>query len=208
MVVDKQVLAQLVKYGAKYLKAALKKDAEARYSLLEDWVLPIVRAPLPDYTDEAFCILSDGEDSLVTVKAFASDADHPLCDGATGAPDNFLGVDIVPASVFHDRWYDAIPRIHAMTGVPLKELRRVGDKIFASIILAENGNGPLSKLVASGYYYGVRLFGGSHVKVLKAVAKTVGVILLVSVFCAGCSGCVETILNPDGYIPPVVAEVK
>ena len=203
------IARQAVKAAIPYIKAQIRRDAENLYSLKEDWKLPAINRALRDYGDEAFRIWWDWdrERSFVVVRAFESTREDPICDGASLAPDKVLGVDFVPAALFHDRWYGRMEAIAKAWGWGVADMRKLGDEIFASIVYAENGSGPVVRFLASTYYHAVRAFGGLYHKHGGKLRNLVLAILAAAVF-AGCAGCVGSIFDPeDGYAPPVWEKV-
>lgn len=212
--IPKETMKQLLVEGFKYAKAAIKKDHEARYSLKGDWVLPAVNGLICDYDDDALSVVTDERSgrTLIMVKAFESTREDPKCDGASCAPDVFLGVSFVAAAVFHDRWYDRMSAMSRETGIPEAELRKWGDKIFASIVYAENGKSLKVKTVNSLYYYVLRGLGGFYHRNKETIRKSIEILVisaLASVMCSGCSGCVGTVFDEgEEYDPPIVLEVE
>ena len=191
-----------------YIKAELRKDKANRYSLKSDWTLPVVKKPLRDFENEAFEIVTDGKVSVITVKAFDSTKEENHCDGASCAPDVFLGVDFRPGACFHDRWYEYFEELAEALGLTLKECRKLGDEIFASINYAENGMSFKVKVVNTIYFRAVRLFGGFYHSA-KRGGKAVLAVVLMALCLSGCAGCVGTIFDDDGagYTPPDLEKV-
>lgn len=201
--------AKLLKAAAVYIRAELKKDAGNLYSLKEDWILPPVRAKLPDFSDDAFDVIGVGDNSVILVKAFESTPDNPVCDGASMAPDKIMGVDFVAASIFHDRWYGHLEILADAWGMSVAEVRKIGDRVFASIALAENEGRTAAVLLATVYYRAVRAFGGFYHRHGHRI-RTAVTALALALLLTGCSaGCATSIFDDDGgYQPPKWEKVE
>lgn len=193
---------RVAKLARPYVKAALERDAANRYSLTSEWWLPSIRRPgLPpgEYHGRIVNVLCDGDSALVWYNPYESTKEDPVCDGASRFPDRVLGIDLVPGSLAHDPWYREMKDIAAAFGVPVRRIRRLGDRIFSSVNLAENAGKPLAQTVSTLTYWGVRLFGGIyHARHALALA------LACALFLAGCAGGCVTSIFEDGerYDPP------
>jgi hypothetical protein len=173
----------------KALQEAVRKDQANRYSLVKPWTLPKIDVVVPDYESALFSI----KDSAITVKPYGGDT----CNGATLSPDKFLGVNIVQAALFHDPWYAEVSKIAQAWGWTEAAVRKLGDEVFADIIVATNPGKSerLVRGVARSYLTGVRLGGG----VVRLYAKITGKTLLILVLAssaAGCAGCADI---PDHF---------
>lgn len=203
---DEEHIRSILSLCGKEIVSAIKKDLKNRYSLTEDWLLPPVKVSLPSYDDGWIAIepLSNGT-SLVLVYAYTSDKQHDHCDGATFFPDKVKGV--LPGALFHDIWYERMEFIAKAWGWKVSKVRKLGDKIFASIMMEENGN----TFVVNFCYYATRIFGGVFHSVMKVkwIKKllTVFVVLLV----LGCGGCVKSVFSHEEgyeYVPPNWVDVN
>lgn len=202
-----KIAKKLIERGVVYLKAELAKDAANRYSLKEEWSLPLVDAsglPAGEYHGDVVNIVSDGKLALAYYNPFESTKDNDICDGASRFPDVFLGVNLVPGSVAHDTIYRELEKIAKAFGVPTSVVRRFADRVFTSVNLAENADKPFVKTVSTLTHWGVRAFGGIYHKAKVAVIVSV----LAAAF-AGCSGCVSTFFeNEDDYQSPTVEKTE
>lgn len=186
----------------KLLKSAIQKDAANRYSLLVDWTF-IVNRDLPPFENSLFEIkpfgFTDSGMAWLTVKAYTSTAENNICDGASMAPDTPKGV--VEGTLFHDPWYLSIDEIAAAWGWKRGDVRKLGDDIFAALIVANDG----SKKTARLYYNGVRYGGGGILSKLWHALKRLLAVLAISLAVGGCNGCLappEDLLDMDNYTPP------
>lgn len=203
---DKAAIAAMVlklmrKKAVPYAKAQLARDASNLYSLKEEWWLPAFRKGLPsgEYRGEVVNVCSDGQTVLVWYNPFESTPKHPVCDGASRFPDVFLGIDLRPAAIAHDAWYREMEAIARAFGVPLKTVRKFGDRIFASVNLAENAGKPFVSTVSTLTYWGVRICGGIYHRRHISAALALAALAL-----GGCAGCVGTEFadGGDGYESP------
>lgn len=132
------------------------------WSLVRDWPVAVPLA-LRELDDEAFRVERLGERlSLVTTRRYASTPDDPQCDGPSRAPLVVLGVRLLGASVFHDRWYMRLEQIAAAWGVRPGVARLSGDRVFREIVILDNAGRPLARPVAWSAYGAVRVFGGEY----------------------------------------------
>jgi hypothetical protein len=190
-----------------YVQAQLAKDAANRYSLKEEWYLPILTKgtilPAGEYEDEIIHITSDGKANLIWYSPFESTADDPICDGASRFPDVFLGISLREGAIGHDVIYRKLEAIAKAFGVSLSFARKFADNVFKSINLAQNRGKMFVETVSTMTFWGVRLFGGIYHKRHLAAA-----LLAASLALAGCSGCVSSGFDDDDdYIPPVYEKV-
>lgn len=151
--------------AVEWARGAIRRDAQNRYSLKEDWTLPVTHCSfwpdeVPGWASPIFRISRLAPRVVsVTVRAYRSAADNNVCDGATLSPDNIPG--ILPAALFHDPWYCRIRGEGAKQfelladdiGVSRRETRRFGDNLFYSIARA----GGCPWIVAHLYHAGVRI---------------------------------------------------
>ena len=199
---------KIVKAVRPYIKAQLAKDAANRYSLKEEWYLPVLAKgavlPAGEYHGEVVNILSDGAVNLVYYNPFESAADKPICDGASKFPDKVFGVNLVPASIAHDTIYRELEEIAKAFGVPVSAVRKLADQVFASVNLAENRGKLGAKTISTLTFWGVRLFGGIYHR--RHVAL---VLFAIMCFAGGCSGCVGSIFEDDDeYVSPVYEKAE
>jgi hypothetical protein len=202
--ISRKLLEAGGKAARQYVRAQLRKDANNRYSLLAEWILPSLRnrreLPIGEYRGEIVNAICDGSALLVWYNPFTSTADNSICDGASCFPDRFLGVNLIPGAIAHDTWYREMEKIAAAFGVEVSVVRAVGDDIFKSVNLAENEGKPFAPFVSSMTYYGVRAFGGIYHR--RHIATATALVAL-SLAAAGCAGCVSTDFErPEEYEPP------
>lgn len=206
--------AKLAEKGLKYIKAQLEKDAANRYSLKEDWTLPLIdfdELPAGEYDGPVVHLASDGRQVLLWYSAVESTAEINHCDGATGVPDVLLGIDLRPGAFAHDTGYDEMEDIAKAFGVPVSVVRKLFDKAFASVTLAENEGRPGVRVVTSAAYAVVRAVGGVYhasgrgaLKAAKGVATAILAALLLD-----CAGCVTTsFVDPGDYRSPMIEKVQ
>ena len=151
--------------AVEWARGAIRRDAQNRYSLTEDWTLPAAHcsfwpdevtgweSPLFRIEKAALRIVA------VTVRAYQSTPDNNVCDGATLSPDNIPG--ILPAALFHDPWYcrikgDGAKQFELLADalkVPRKAARKFGDGLFYAIARA----GGCPWIVAQLYHFGIRV---------------------------------------------------
>lgn len=201
-------LAQiLIAKGKKYVKAAIEKDASNRYSLKKTWYLPLLDAsglPAGEYHGEVINAISDGQWVQIWLNPYESTAKNNICDGATKFPDVFLGVDLRPGAAFHDPWYVEMDDIAKALGCDVEVVRRVGDRGFTSVNLAENAGKKFVKTVSTLVHWGVRLAGGVYHKAHACLLA-----FLLAAALAGCAGCVSTWFeNEDDYESPAIEKTE
>lgn len=179
----------------RFVQRELDKDRQNAYGLVDDWTLPRLASKwmVPDYTDEALHI----EGGVIRIRAY--EVDRGRCDGATWAPDTFGELRAFVGAIFHDRWYGCMERMATHWGWSVRKVRRLGDYVFARILLAEADR--LSsrwerwkaRNYARVYLAGVRTFGGVAHAVMQAIGITAAMCLL-----SGCSGCSIPEIWEDG----------
>lgn len=207
-------LAQKVlSLGVKYAKAQLRRDAANRYSLKEEWFLPLIKCegllPPGEFEDEVMHIVSDGRRALVWFSPYESTKENPECDGASCVPDVLLGIDLRPGAAAHDPGYRRMKKIAAAFGVPERKVRKFLDNMFTSVTLAENAGKPLARTVATLAHWGVRLFGGIYHKARKDDKKAVALGIAALLMLGGCAGCVDTsFIDPGEYVSPAIEKVQ
>lgn len=173
------------------LYKAIQRDQANRYSLLRDWRLPKLSTPIRDYTGEYLYI----KDSVITVRAFAGD----VCNGCTFSPDEIGRWKPVIGALFHDPWYREIAAIAREWQWTESAVRKLGDEIFACIIVATGAPVWLGRL----YLTGVRAGGG----IVRWVNGLLGVTLL-ALLCSGCSGCaIPNHFGDEPVTPPQYEDV-
>lgn len=191
----------MLSLGGKALAAYVKKDLGKRYSLLEDWLLPPVAMDLPEYDDGWISIMPMGDGTtLILVYAYTSDKDHDYCDGASLFPDNVKGV--LPGAIFHDIWYERMEAIVDAWGWSVSKVRKIGDQIFASIMMEEGAN----KAVVNLCYWPIRWFGGVFHEIMKIKLIKKLIVIAAVLFALSAGGCVHSVFAPGGdipYTPPV-----
>ena len=168
-----------------------KNDLKKRYALLDFWALPELKKELPAFENRYFLI--DGK--TIFVLPFNNSIKR-VCDGCTLVPEKCI-IDTVIGSILHDPWYDSISEIAKAWGWTEREVRVLGDIIFASILLRlarERKTWVERKAaiaVAHTYFWGVRLFGGTARAVYRYLA-----ILAISAMIV-MPGCINDVFEPD-----------
>lgn len=187
--------------AARKIHAAYRRDAAARYALLEEWTLPPVRCRLvgvaPFRYDGRLVSVAPEEPPdldriVITVHPYA--AESGVCDGCSLSPD-LRGC--AEAALFHDPWYLEMDNMAESTGIPVRDLRRLGDAVFGALCSALGAPGPLARL----YYSAVRWLGGLYHAAKGRLALLAAVLVALAV--AGCSGgcAVPDILDGDPAAP-------
>ena len=201
------IAQKMAKAVLPYIKAQIKKDAANRYSLTEDWALPLTDAsglPAGEYHGEVVNLMCDGKWCLPSFNKFESTKENNYCDGASKFPDVFFGIDLRPGSVAHDTTYREAEEIAKAFGVPVSVVLKFADNLFTSVNLAENRGKPCVKTVSTMVHWGVRMFGGIY-HAMKIVFLSA---LLVTAL-AGCAGCVSTFFqDEDDYESPKWEKVE
>ena len=154
------------------LYKAIQKDQANRYSLLKDWKLPKLAVDVPDYTGKLLRIRS----GVITVLAYDGD----VCNGCTLSPDQIGKWRPVIGALFHDPWYKELAAIAKTWGWTEAAVRKLGDEIFACIIVATG----TPRWLARAYLTGLRAGGG----IVRWINGILGVTLLACLF-TGCTGC-------------------
>lgn len=197
---------ELLEKGGAYIKAQLKKDKSNRYSLSTEWILPVINfteLPQGEYHGKIINILSDGKGKvLIWLNPYTSTKTKGKCDGASCVPDVLFNIDFRPGAIAHDPWYEEMDDIAKHFAVPRKVIRKLGDRMFASINLAENKGKAFSRTICTLYYWGVRIFGGIYNKFNIIIAMSL-------ILCGGCNGCVSSSFDNDDedYRSPIYEHV-
>lgn len=172
---------------------AIQKDRQNRYRLTEDWTLPKLTTPIPDFESDLFSI----KDSVITVKAYTLDY---ASDGCTLSPDKIGNWMPVFGALFHDPWYASIDDLARKWGWTKAAVRKLGDELFACIIVATG----TPRWIARAYLTGLRAFGG----IVRWASGLLGCVTL-ALFITGCSGCViPNHFGDQPVTPPTYQEAK
>ena len=190
-------------------------DAANRYSLKEEWTLPLIdfdELPPGEYHGPIYNVCSDGSRVLAWLNPYESTRERNHCDGATGIPDCLFGIDFRQGAAMHDPGYDEMEDIAKAFGVPVGVVRKLLDKGFVSVVLAENKGKPGVKTITTIAYGVIRAVGGvyhaSGRGALKA-AKDAATAGLVALLLLGCAGCVTTsFVDPTDYTSPALEKVR
>jgi hypothetical protein len=166
MIITHQQIAAALYY-------AIRQDRKNRYRLTRDWTLPKLDIAVPDFENKLLRI----QDSTITVKLYA---DGFQSDGCTLSPDEIGSWKTVIGALFHDPWYASVDEIAEAWGWTPAAVRKLGDELFACIIVATG----TPRWIARIYLTGLRAFGGI-VRWASGLFGCVTVALLMS----GCSGC-------------------
>lgn len=172
---------------------AIKRDRANRYRLVKDWTLPKLTTAVPDFENTYFSI----RDSVIRVKAYAPDY---ASDGCSLSPDTIGNWKPIFGALFHDPWYASVDDIAEAWKWTPAAVRKLGDELFACIIVATG----TPRWLARAYLTGVRAFGG----LVRWFSVTFGAVTLLC-FMAGCSGCaIPGHFGDQPVTPPVYQEVK
>lgn len=207
-----KIIKTLAGRGYKYVRAALEKDAQNRYSLRETWTLPLIdfdELPPGEYHGPIYNVCSDGSRVLVWLSPYESTRERNHCDGATCIPDRLLGIDFRQGAAMHDPGYDEMEAIAKAFGVPVGVVRKLLDKGFVSVVLAENKGKFGVRTITTVAYWVVRIAGGiyhdSGRGALKDAAKTSFIAACAMLLLGGCGGCVQTSFeDPRDYTSPTI----
>lgn len=147
----------------------IKRDTDHLVIVKKDWVVgtflhAALGRPVPDYRCSDFEIKS----GVLTV--FATGNRATVIDGATLAPDWFL-IDIAAGYIPHDLGYNEIDNMSAApawveAGWTRSSIRKLWDIVLGSCLMSEANRAhrklarSAERMVALGYYCGVRVFGG------------------------------------------------
>ena len=186
--------------AASSVRAAYERDRRARYGLLKPLTLPRVRCRAvgvePFAWDGPYIAVrpgADGETVTITVKPYP--AISGVCDGCS------LSTDLhgcIEAALFHDPWYVDMDAMSTDTGIPLADLRRLGDAVFGALCRAYGA----PSIVARVYYNTVRWLGGLYHRAKPHLPVAVIGATLAALTLAGCAGCaVPDILDGDPDAP-------
>lgn len=188
--------AQIIEVTRK-ARAAYRKDAANRYALIEPIVLPRVKcravgvAPF-EWDGPYIAVVPDEGDETVTITVKPYTAESGVCDGCSLSPDL---AGCTEAALVHDPWYLEMEDMAAQIGIPLADLRRLGDAVFGALCSAWGAPGPVARL----YHGAVRLFGGLYHRVKGR--GILALLLAAATLAAGCA--IPDILDPGGVPPPV-----
>ncbi len=172
------------------LYKAIQKDQANRYSLLKDWTLPRLALTVQDYQGKLIVV----KDSTITVRAYSGST----CNGCTLSPDEIGRWKPVIGALFHDPWYAELFEIAKAWGWSEALVRKLGDEIFACILVATG----TPRWLARAYLTGLRAGGG----IVRWINGLLGVTLLAMMF-SGCSGCaIPNHFNDQPVTPPQYQE--
>ncbi len=157
----------------KELYKAIQKDQANRYNLLKDWTLPKLAIAVPDYHGGLLKIV----DGVITVKAYTGD----VCNGCSLSPDEIGSWNMVVGALFHDPWYSELDAIADAWNWPAKAVRKLGDEIFACILVATG----TPRWLARAYLTGLRAGGG----IVHFLSKAFGKAIMLSIIAGWACGC-------------------
>lgn len=191
--------AAILSAAAKWARAAYRRDRANRYALLAPWTLPPVRcravgvAPFR-FAGKLVSVVPEVEPPdldriVITVLPFT--AESGVCDGCTLSPD-LRGC--VEAALFHDPWYIEMSGMAEATGIPVEDLRRLGDAVFGCLAKSLGAPGPIARI----YHAAVRWFGGLF-------HGHLGAMILAAILAAMVAGCSGGCAMPDILDGPVPA---
>lgn len=176
------------------LVMAIRKDRANRYRLMHDWTLPRLTIDVPDFENSYFTI----RDRVITVKAYAPGYES---DGCTLSPDKIGNWFPVFGAFFHDPWYASIDEIAQAWGWKPSAVRKLGDELFACILVATG----TPRWIARFYLTGLRAFGG----IVRWFSATFALVLIALTLTAGCSGCaIPGYFDDKPITPPTYQEAK
>ena len=128
--------------------------------------------------------------------------DTPYCDGATGAPDTWRGMDLAPGYIAHDALYESLEDFLAdpnwmAAGWNEDSLMTLFDIVLGKRIHREEEKAGRGSFVSRLYYGAVRRLGRLYHRLAKALA-----LVLMAGLCAALAGCAGCMAVPDEGFDP------
>jgi len=179
--------------AARKVRAAYARDRSNRYALLEPWTFDVdcgKEGIEPFHYDGGLIATRPLPEGLMRVTVKPYSAESGVCDGCSLSPD-------LPgcreAALFHDPWYLEMERMSEATGIPLGDLRRLGDDVFGDLCRRLGAGGPVARL----YHAAVRWFGGLY----RRASPRLPQILLAALLAIALAGCASIPAILDGPVP-------
>lgn len=191
--------------GARKARALVRADRDHRVVLDKPFFVGTFRETfrwegrdlrvLPFENDK----LSIGEDRRLVLKVVSV----PYCDGATGAPDTWRGMDLAAGYIAHDALYESLEDFLAdpnwmAAGWNEYSLMALFDLVLGKKIHREEEKAGRGSFVSRLYYGAVRRLGRIYHRLAKAFAL-VAIAGLCAGLLAGCSGCMA--VPDEGFDP-------
>lgn len=128
--------------------------------------------------------------------------ENPYCDGATGAPDTWRGMDLAAGYIAHDALYESLEDFLAdpnwmEAGWNEYSLMTLFDIVLGKRIHREEEKAGRGNFVSRLYYGAVRRLGGLYHRIAKALA-----VALMAGLCAALAGCAGCMAVPDEGFDP------
>lgn len=190
--------------GARKARALVRADRDHRVVLDEPFFVGTFRETfrwegrdlpiLPFENDK----LSIGEDRRLVLKVVAV----PYCDGATGAPDTWRGLDLAAGYIPHDALYESLEDFLAdeawmAAGWTEEALLALFDIVLGKMIARVEDRAERGNFVSRLYYGAVRRLGKLYHRLTRALA-----LVLMAGLCAALAGCSGCMAVPDEGFDP------
>jgi len=190
--------------GARKARALVRADRDHRVVLDEPFFAGTFRETfrwegrdlpiLPFENDK----LSIGEDRRLVLKVVSV----PYCDGATGAPDTWRGLDLAAGYIPHDALYESLEDFLAdeawmAAGWTEEALLALFDIVLGKMIARVEDRAERGSFVSRLYYGAVRRLGKLYHRLARALAPVLMAGLCAAL--AGCSGCMA--VPDEGFDP-------
>ena len=190
--------------GARKARALVRADRDHRVVLDEPFFVGTFRETfrwegrdlpiLPFENDK----LSLGEDRRLVLKVVAV----PYCDGATGAPDTWRGLDLAAGYIPHDALYESLEDFLAdeawmAAGWTEEALLALFDIVLGKMIARVEDRAERGNFVSRLYYGAVRRLGKLYHRLTRALA-----LVLMAGLCAALAGCSGCMAVPDEGFDP------
>lgn len=190
--------------GARKARALVRADRDHRVVLDEPFFVGTFRETfrwegrdlpiLPFENDK----LSIGEDRRLVLKVVSV----PYCDGATGAPDTWRGLDLAAGYIPHDALYESLEDFLAdeawmAAGWTEEALLALFDIVLGKMIARVEDRAERGNFVSRLYYGAVRRLGKLYHRLTRALA-----LVLMAGLCAALAGCSGCMAVPDEGFDP------
>ena len=190
--------------GARKARALVRADRDHRVVLDEPFFVGTFRETfrwegrdlpiLPFENDK----LSIGADRRLVLKVVSV----PYCDGATGAPDTWRGLDLAAGYIPHDALYESLEDFLAdeawmAAGWTEEALLALFDIVLGKMIARVEDRAERGNFVSRLYYGAVRRLGKLYHRLTRALA-----LVLMAGLCAALAGCSGCMAVPDEGFDP------